>query len=118
MKRTVLWVVILMPLVIVGLNQKILDSSRFSGIWYTAEGEEYLFHQGIISRNNISNFSDPDYQISGAYTFSRNSIALFLTEFEPLNSVQTLYWLPSEEGDTLCEDPFGRGSTYFFRKAK
>ena len=112
MKRFVLLLSALCLLTIWGFQQKAMEPARFTGIWYNArENASYAFREGIIQRLQTE---DPE-QIYGAYTFTSDSITLFVTDMEGLQEVTTLYWVSRKDADVLCQTRDGSGIIYFSR---
>ena len=98
MKRFALVLSTLIILTAALLSRSALDPGRFTGTWYDAQtGEGYLFREGIIQK--------PEEEVlRGAYSFTRSSITLFLTEREGLDTVQTLRWQSGKDGEVLCTE--------------
>lgn len=90
-----------------------------TGTWYaTFDESQFDFSGGLI-------FSDQHYlelsdgqRFSGAYCCGKNRIFLFAVEIPGLESEKELYLVKTPQGDHLCEDPQGKGQTYFHRPPK
>ena len=78
------------------LGRDALMPGRFTGAWYEAgTGEEYWFEEGIIRKDEL---------FRGAYSFTRSSITLFVSDAEALETVQDLLWKNGKEGEVLCTE--------------
>ena len=87
------------------LSREARVPGRFTGTWYEAgTGEAYLFEEGIIRK---------DDRFRGAYSFTRDTVTLFVSGVEELETVQKLRWKAGKEGDILRRES---GDICFRRK--
>ena len=78
---------------------------HYIGTWSTSDrSHTYYFENGIIEQI----YPTETAQIDGAYIFSRNSITLFISDHDGLNTVQELYWEQYKDQSILCDKPYGR----------
>jgi len=109
---------VLLVLILV-LGQTAINSQDYIGQWYSADDQSiYLFQDGLIyCSKHIVALSEKD-SISGAYTYSKNSILLFAKGIEGLETEQEVYLVNNEDGSFLCENKNGKGKIYFIRYQK
>jgi len=120
MKRLTFFCTMLMLIsIVVGLCLTAIDPADFSGEWYSSKDQSvYQFHDGLIyCDKHAIMLSDTEY-ISGAYTYSRNSIFLFAVGIEGLETGRELFLVQSEDSSLLCEKKDGSGTVYFIRDHK
>lgn len=85
------------------LSCNIWDPSDFTGKWYYADDlSAYLFHNGIIISEKHHVPTSDDEIFSGAYTFSRDSILLFIVGSDGVEEVHELKMRTDAAGDQLC----------------
>ena len=109
-------IAIIIVAVIAFLGQTAIDPEDFTGEWYSASGQQiYRFQNGIIHSDQHSAVLPDGSSISGAYTFSGKSVALFAMGVEGLESVRDLYLIENKEESLLCERKDGTGKIYFVR---
>ena len=98
------------------LGQTAIDPGDYTGRWYSAGNQQiYHFEEGVIYCENHSVTLADDNAISGAYSFSRNKIALFALGVEGLESVKELFLVENKDESMLCEQEDGTGKIYFVR---
>lgn len=98
------------------LGQTAVDPDNFNGEWYSASGQQiYRFQNGIIHCDQYSVALADGNSISGAYTFSGKSVALFALGVEGLESVKELYLVENKVESLLCERKDGTVKIYFVR---
>lgn len=117
MKReAVFGIVIFLLIIMAGLCQTAIDPEDFTGKWYSSDDQSvYLFQEGLIyCQKNAVALSDT-VSISGAYSFSRNSVLLFAEGVEGLEKEKELYLVSSGDGCFLCDNKDGSGRIYFIR---
>ena len=102
MKRLVFWISILALLTAVGLSSYVVQPEHFTGAWFGVDGTAYQFQEGLIHRIDQNGF--PQEHFNGAYSFTGNSITLFVTRQEGASEIITLYWIGEKDGDTLREN--------------
>lgn len=86
----------------------------FTGDWYGAEdGRRYQFREGIITSPEADNGAEADF--SGAYTFCKDHILLFLVDPQGESKVKTLYPAGEPKGEFLSESADGAGRIVFSR---
>ena len=106
----------IMVAVITFLGQTAVDPEDFSGEWYSASGQQiYRFHNGIIYCDQYFVTLSDGSRISGAYSFSGNSVSLFALGIDGLESVKDLYLVENKDESFLCERKDGPGKIYFAR---
>ena len=111
MRRTI-WIILLVILLVFALNQNAIEPEMFTGTWYSTEnGNVYCFQNGIIEQ--IQPVKTPN--IDGAYCFARNKIALYVSDLDGIDTVQTLYLASRNGTDILSMDPKGQEKAYFSR---
>lgn len=94
MKRFALLLLTMMILLML-FGREALVPGRFTGIWYEEQtGLAYRFEEGIIRETEKEDFR-------GAYSFTRDSVTLFVSGAEELDTVQTLRWRSGKEGGAL-----------------
>lgn len=111
MKRFIfLCIAIILLILICGFSQTALDPQDYSGKWYSsADQKVYLFQEGLIYGPSKTT------ALCGAYSYSRNSIYLFVTGMEGLEQEKALFLVKNRDGSFLCESPDGSGKLYFIR---
>ena len=107
---------IILIILIAGLCQTALNPEDFSGIWYSANDQTvYRFQEGLIySAKHAVQLSD-SASISGAYTFCKESIFMFVTGIDGLETEREVYLVENGNGSFLCENDDGTGIVYFIR---
>lgn len=112
MKRPVIWILLFCLLLTLTMSRDALVPERFTGIWYSPDGTgTYQFREGIIRRLHPESSSSLD----GAYSFTADSITLFVTDVEELQSVTTLYRVKGADCDLLCTAPNNAETVVFTR---
>lgn len=111
MKHRALWASVLIFLMAATLCRTAIQPIRFTGTWQGTDGRQYIFREGIIT--TVEAPAQSHFQ--GAYAFTQDSITLFVTDYEKMDTVKTLYWIHLKEGDILCDAPNGIGTIYFYR---
>lgn len=108
--------ILLLLTVLYMLSQPALDPEDFSGEWYSSQEQcIYLFREGLIYCQKYPVPVSGSEHISGAYTFSGNSVFLFAEGIEGLQTPKELYLFESREESLLCENADGTGSIFFVR---
>lgn len=98
------------------LGQPAVDPEDFTGEWYSVDGQNiYLFQDGIIQCKEHSVALADGSIISGAYTFSGKTAAVFAIGVDGLETVRELYLVEHKEETLLCENADGTGTIYFVR---
>jgi len=111
--RRMLWIIFIFILLTIGLNQDAFIPDRFTGVWYSTECEKaFLFQNGIIEQ--IYPTSTPN--VDGAYCFTRNTITLYISDLDSLDTVSELYWSNRSGNDTLSGAPNRQARVYLARK--
>ena len=106
-------------IIILALNQTIIDPQDFTGQWYSTKDQTvYLFQNGLIHCPKHPIAISRSDTISGAYSFSNNSIFLFAKGIDGLKTEKELYLIHRDEGSFLCENDDGDGEIYFIRYKK
>lgn len=108
--------IILVCVIVAGLCQSAIDPDNFAGEWYSAMDQSvYLFQDGLLycTKHPVP-LSDNTY-ISGAYTYSKNTIFLFAAGIEGLEKERELHLIHNDDGSFLCESEDGTGQIYFIR---
>ncbi len=120
MKRlTVFCIIIILLAATICLCQITNDPAHFSGQWYSSDDQTaYLFQDGLIYSQKYSIPLSDTVSISGAYTYSKNSIFLFLEGIEGLETERELYLVQKGDGSFLCENKDGSGKVYLIRYNK
>ena len=117
MKRWSIWICagVLILACIIGFTRTAIEPSDFTGKWYYAEDmSAYLFHNGVIISEAHHIDMDEDEIFSGAYSFARNKIYLFLAEDNRVGELLELSLNHSSIGDTLCDSK--TGTVIFYRE--
>jgi hypothetical protein len=98
------------------LGQNAIDPDDFSGEWYSSQEQcIYHFSEGMIQCQKYPiPLSDNDY-ISGAYSFSKNSVFLFAEGIDGLESPREVFLVKNADECLLCENKDGSGRIYFIR---
>ena len=98
------------------LSGTAIDPVNFTGEWYSADDASlYIFRDGISTcENHHIAFSDRAI-ISGAYSFCKDSAAVFAIGVDGLETVNQLYLVRNSSGDALCESRDGSGRIFFYR---
>ena len=117
MKRlAVSCVIIFLCILVAGLCQSAIDAEDFTGQWYSSVDQSvYLFQDGILYCSKHAVALSDSTSISGAYSFSRNSIFLFAEGIPGLETEKEIFLVHSGEGSLLCENEDGTGAVYFIR---
>lgn len=117
MKRVTLWCIIFsILLIIVGLCQTAINPNAFTGQWYSSADQSiYVFQNGLITCNKHDVTTPEMASISGAYTYCKDSIYLFVNGIEGLETEKELYLVHKGEGSFLFENKDGTGKFYFVR---
>lgn len=97
-------VVAVLICVCMALNREVRDPEDYTGIWYRCrDGMQYCFEEGLIQNHNAAgNMSEHDI-LSGAYSYGRNRIILFLEDEHGVGEVTELRLVRRWGGDILCE---------------
>lgn len=112
-------VIIFLCFLIAGLSQTAIDSEDFTGQWYSSTDQNvYLFQEGIIYCSKHAVILSDTISISGAYSFSRNSIFMFTKGIAGLETEKELYLVRRGDESFLCENEDGTGAVYFIRYSK
>ena len=115
-RLVILLLVILLLIIIAGLSRTALDPEVFRGEWYSADDQNvYLFQEGLIYCSRSSDALTDADSISGAYTYSRDSIFLFVEGVPGLETEQEIYLVQNHDGRFLCENKDGTGMIYFIQ---
>ena len=118
MKRWAIPAAILL-LIVCALSQPAMDPEDFSGQWYSSREQcIYLFRGGIIYCRKYPILLSEEASISGAYTFSGESVYLFAEGIEGLESPRELFLVEHKEESLLCENKDGSGQIFFVRDNK
>ena len=117
MKRWIPAVAIVIVLVIaLCLFMPVNRYGDFEGEWYSAgKGELYVFQDGIIDCQTHFYLGADQDNISGAYVFASEKLAILVRGIDDLTNVEELYLVQSESGEVLNESEDGAGITYFYR---
>lgn len=111
--------VILTCMIVIGLCQTAVDPEDFAGEWYSAVDQSvYLFQDGIIYCEKHSVALPENTFISGAYTYSDNSIFLFTVGIDELEKEREIFLIHSNGESFLCENEDGTGEIYFIRNSR
>ena len=115
-KSLLIGIGIITLLVIAFLRQTAIDPDDYTGEWYSASGQRiYRFQEGLIyCEKHMASLSDGN-GISGAYTFSGKSIALFAFDVDGLENVKELYLIENKDEAILSDRKDGSGQIYFVR---
>lgn len=118
MKRWIPWGIVLFCVLGLAafLRKPVMDAGVFTGVWYYSEdGSSYVFEQGILrNAESCLTFSDGEV-FSGAYSFSRDQITLFLIDAAGVCEVKDLHLVRSARGDMLCELEKSSEKVWFYR---
>ena len=118
-KRLLCGIAVIVILLIAFLSQTAIDPDDFAGEWYSVNGQHiYRFEDGIIQCEQHAIELADGRSVSGAYTFSGKSIALFAMGIDGLDTVKELYLIENKEESLLCEHADGSGIIYFVRHNK
>lgn len=117
------WIVsgfgILLCILGVALSRPAMDTADFTGEWYSSADQSiYLFQEGILYCAKHGIPLSEETSISGAYTFSRDSIFLFAKGIPGMEREKELYLVRKDGGSFLCENRDGTGPVYFIRSEK
>ena len=115
-RSVVLFIAVIFLIIIAGLNRMVLDPEAFCGEWYSNEDQDiYLFQEGLIYRSGSDGLLTEPVSFCGAYSYSTDSIFLFLEGISGLETEQELYLVQNKDGSFLCENEDGSGRIYFIR---
>lgn len=117
MKRWILGIaIVIIMAVVICLFMPVNQHSDFEGEWYSAgEGELYLFEDGIIDCQTHFYMESDEGNMSGAYAYAADKLAIFVRGIDELANVEELYLVQSNDGEVLNEAADGSGYTYFYR---
>ena len=105
--------------IIAGFNQTVLDPEDFRGEWYSNDNQDvYIFQDGLIYCPGTEGLITDPASVSGAYTYSADSIFLFTTGVSGLETEQEIYLVQNKDGSFLCETKDGSGRIFFIRYRK
>lgn len=109
-------ILIILVIIIAGLFHTAVNPEDFRGVWYDADDQStYLFQDGLIYSGIDPEILQDSHLINGAYTYSRNSIFLFVVGISDLESGKEIYLIQKDNGCFLCENRDGTGRIYFIR---
>ena len=101
------------------LNGDIVDSTDYTGTWYrSSDGAQYIFENGIIRCGDYGLPLEDDSEFSGAYSYGRDRIVLFVADRNGVGEVLELKRIPKWTGDILCEYRDGYQQVIFCRNHK
>lgn len=93
-----------------------VDPENYLGDWYCAgDGTLYRFREGILECEKYGYWLSDGSVFSGAYTFSRNCVVVFLVGAEGPEAVKELHLARSPQGNVLREGKYGEGKVVFYR---
>lgn len=109
-------ILLILILLVMTLSQPVMVPQDFAGRWYSSSDQcAYLFEEGLIYCPKYPiDLSDTEY-ISGAYTCCRDSIFLFVSGIDGLETEKELYLVRKDDGSFLCDHADGSGKVYFIR---
>ena len=106
-------IIICILLIIVGLSQTAWNPESICGAWYSSDDQQaYLFEEGLIFCDKYALDKD---SLCGAYSYCRNSVFLFVTGMDGLETEKEIYCIKDRDGSFLCENKDGTGRIYFIR---
>ena len=115
-RLVVLLIALLLLIIITGLSRTALDPEVFRGEWYSADDQTlYYFQDGLIYSSKFADEITDASSISGAYTYSRDTIFLFAEGVSGLETEQEIYLVQNHDGRFLCESKDGTGMIYFIQ---
>ena len=118
-RSVVLLITVFLLIIIAGLNQHAMDPEAFSGEWYSNDNQDvYMFRDGLIYYPGSEGLITESVSVSGAYTYSADSIFLFAVGVSGLETEREIYLVQNRDGSFLCENEDGSGRIYFIRYRK
>ena len=117
MKRfTAICIAVFVLAIFIMLGQTARDPAVFSGKWYSSVDQSvYVFEDGLIYCPKFKIALSKDDYISGAYTYGKDSIFLFVSGIEGLETERELYLIHKGDGSFLCDHEDGSGTIFFIR---
>lgn len=117
MKRlTIICITVFLLCMIIGLSQTAINPGSFCGEWYSSDDQRlHMFREGLIFSTNHGVIASDVGELSGAYTFNKDSIFLFANGIEGLETEKKLYLVTHGDSSFLCENIDGSGKIYFIR---
>lgn len=97
-------------------HTSVMDPADFVGTWYRAsDGARCQFENGIVQCPGQETMVLDDAVFSGAYSFAKDKIAIFVVDDHGVGEVTALNLIRRADGDMLCERSGGKNIVWFCR---
>ena len=86
-RSVVLLIAVFLLIIIAGLSQTVLDPEDICGEWYSNDNQDvYVFQDGLIYCPGSEGLITDPVSITGAYTYSADSVFLFTVSVSGLET--------------------------------